>query len=306
MNEERGSIFDIKRFAIHDGSGIRTTVFLKGCPLHCWWCHNPEGLSPKKEVVYYEYKCMNCGNCIEACPHDAITATENGRKISQERCTSCGVCVEVCPTDALQMIGREISVEELMEEIEKDLLYYDTSGGGVTFSGGEPLMQPDFLMACLEACKEADIHTALDTSGYAPPEIFDSVIGDVDLFLFDLKLLDDEQHRTYTGVSNKVIKRNLRSLSAKGRGEDVILRFPVIPGITDTETNITALITFVSSLSGIHEIDLLPFHNVGEKYERMRRLSRMGKRSSPSKDRIRNLVEKIKINTSLSVKVGGR
>lgn len=305
MKKVRGTIFDIKHFAVHDGPGIRTTVFLKGCPLECWWCHNPEGISPKNELIYYEHKCMNSGNCIEACPNDAIIATEKSIQIIQDRCNLCGSCVEVCPTGALQILGREITVGELMEEIEKEFLYYDSSGGGVTFSGGEPLLQPEFLKACLEACKEAGIHTALDTSGYAPSEIFDSIMGDVDLFLFDLKLLDDEEHRKYTSVSNKVIKRNLKSLSRENRGEDVILRFPVIPDITDTEANITALINFVSSLSGINEIDLLPFHNVGEKYERLGKPSRMGDRTSPTQCEIRKLVKKIEINTSLSVKVGG-
>ncbi len=302
MSKMTGILFDIKRFAIHDGPGIRTTIFLKGCPLTCWWCHNPEGISPSKEIFYYEYKCMSCRKCVQACPNDAIVATKNSVLTSRERCIPCVRCVEVCPTGARQIVGYEVTVEEVMEEIEKDILYYDTSIGGVTFSGGEPFMQPVFLKAVLERCKEKGIHTALDTSGYASPKVFNSIIDDIDLFLYDLKLLNDRQHWKYTGVSNKLIKKNLGTGSGKGR--NVILRFSVIPRITDTKENIDELVNFVSSLKGIHEIDLMPFHNVNEKYKRLGKEYKMEGAQSPSEEKMKNIKGKLE-KAGFYVKIGG-
>jgi pyruvate formate lyase activating enzyme len=282
-----GLIFDIKRFAIHDGPGIRTTVFLKGCPLRCWWCHNPEGIRPVSEPMYFEYKCIECRTCAGVCPAGAI-ALENGTHyLEREKCTGCGVCSEACPTGALRLAGRVITVEGLLQELEKDVLFYDNSGGGVTFSGGEPLMQHRFLMEALRECKKRDLSTALDTSGYAAGDVFAAVLDYVDIFLFDLKLADDGEHRKYTGVSNAPIKNNLRLLAEAGRGSDVILRLPVVPGVTDTEQNIAGLLDIVLPLKGIRRIDLLPFHDVSEKYCRLGREYKMPACGAPTPERLK-------------------
>lgn len=284
-----GFIFDIKRYAVHDGPGIRTTVFFKGCPLRCWWCHNPEGISPSENLMYFEFKCMRCRTCYNACPSGAVTFENDTPYINRLLCNHCGLCAGTCPTGALKLIGRKITVQELIKEIERDILFFDNSGGGVTFSGGEPLLQHKFLIEILKKCKKRDLHTALDTSGYTSGEIMASVMGYVDVFLFDLKLADEKDHRKYTGVSNEPIKANLRMLTDSGRGKDVILRFPVIPGITDTEKNVNGLVEFVSSLKGIREIDLLPFHDVSEKYARLDREYKMTAHKAPLREKLKDI-----------------
>jgi pyruvate formate lyase activating enzyme len=300
--DNNGFIFDIKRYAIHDGPGIRTTVFLKGCPLRCWWCHNPEGISPAYELMYFEFKCMHCRTCLNVCETGAITFENNNLFIDRSLCTSCGLCTETCPTGALTLVGKKITLEELIREIEKDVLFYDNSGGGVTFSGGEPLLQHQFLIEALKECKKRGLHTVLDTSGYAPRDIFSLVLDYVDVFLYDLKLADDEEHKRYTGVSNSLIKDNLQTLVNIGRGKDVILRLPVIPAITDTERNISLLIEFVSSLKGISEIDLLPFHDVSEKYNRLGKEYKMHIHKAPLREDLEYIKERFE-RIGLYVKV---
>lgn len=302
LMDSNGFIFDIKRYAIHDGPGIRTTVFLKGCPLRCWWCHNPEGISPGYELMYFEFKCMHCKTCLNVCETGAITFENNNLFIDRSLCTSCGVCTETCPTGALTLVGKKITLEELVREIEKDVLFYDNSGGGVTFSGGEPLLQHQFLIEALKECKKRGLHTVLDTSGYAPRDIFSLVLDYVDVFLYDLKLADDEEHKRYTGVSNSLIKDNLQTLVNIGRGKDVILRLPVIPAITDTERNISLLIEFVSSLKGIREIDLLPFHDVNEKYNRLGKEYKMHIHKAPLREDLEYIKERFE-RIGLYVKV---
>jgi pyruvate formate lyase activating enzyme len=234
----------------------------------------------------------------------AITFEGDKQVINRAACVKCGICSEACPTEALKLVGREINVEELMKEIEKDVLLYDSSGGGVTFSGGEPLFQPLFLREALKECKKGGIHTALDTSGHGSPKVFKSIIEYVDLFLYDLKLLDDEEHQKYTGASNMVIKKNLMTLVEKGRGKDIIIRFPVIPGITDTEKNINELLRFVPYLKCINEIDILPFHDISEKYIRMGKKYKMKAHMPPSKEKLSYIKEKLE-GIGLYVKIGG-
>ena len=299
----KGVVFDVQRFAIHDGPGIRTLVFLKGCPLRCWWCQNPEGLSTAKNLWYFEYRCIQSKRCIPTCPSSALSFDGDGLVVNRSACDACALCVEACPSGALSIAGREIDAEELVREIEKDVLLFDNSGGGVTFSGGEPLFQPAFLKALLIQCKSRGIHTALETSGHAPARTFESIIDYVDLFLFDLKLLDDEDHKKYTGVSNSVIKRNLRTLAGR-RGKDVILRFPVITGINDTEKNVEEFQRFARSLRGISEVDLLPYHDVSEKYRRLGLGYRMDARAAPSAEKLNRIKEKLE-EIGLKVKVGG-
>ncbi len=252
-----GVVFDIKRFALHDGPGIRTTVFLKGCPLSCWWCHNPEGQSATPDISYLRHLCVRCGACVEACPENARTLSD-GVLRDTARCTVCGTCVEACPSGALEKIGLRLTVEELMREIEKDTPFYDESGGGVTFSGGEPLAQPDFLRDLLDLCGERDIHRAVDTCGFADPNALRSVARQTDLFLFDLKLMDPDRHLEYTGESNVLIVSNLRMLAAMGK--EIHIRIPVIPTLTDAEENVEAIGRFVSALPGPPSVTLLQHH----------------------------------------------
>lgn len=288
-----GYIFDIKRYAVHDGPGIRTTIFLKGCPLECWWCHNPEGISTKNDLMYFEDKCMHCQRCAQDCPQGAIDFKNSTLHIDRSLCNNCGKCSDTCPTGALKSTARQITVNELIKEIEKDILFFDNSEGGVTFSGGEPLYQYRFLMKALKECKDRYIHTALDTSGYTSSEVFASIADYVDVFLYDFKIADDVEHRKYTGVSNKIIKNNLRMLVDKGRAKDIILRFPVIPGITDTEKNINGLTDFLLSLKEkVKEITILPYHDVGEKYKRLGRNYKMTVHKAPSNEKLKSILER--------------
>jgi len=300
----RGTVFDIQRFAIHDGPGIRTTVFMKGCPLRCWWCQNPEGLSASRRLGYLEYRCVRTEGCIASCPFHALTVSDGHLQVDYAACNACGRCVEACPTGALSVAGRELDVAELMGEIEKDILLYDNSGGGVTFSGGEPLLQPAFLKDSLMECRRRGIHTTLETSGYAQPRVFESVIDYVNLFLFDLKLLDDNAHRKYTGVSNEVIKKNLVALIEERRGRDVILRHPVITGVNDSDEETEQLLGFVRGLEGIGELDLLPYHDVSEKYRRLGLSYNMLTSKAPSEEKLNRMREELE-RAGLKVRVGG-
>ncbi|WP_147818870.1 glycyl-radical enzyme activating protein [Salidesulfovibrio onnuriiensis] len=254
----QGTIFAIKRYAIHDGPNIRTTVFLKGCPLSCAWCHNPEGLSPKIDVVTVADRCVGCGECVRACPQRALTLTEQGISRDRGACDQCGTCVDVCPALAHERTGSRESVESVMEAVRKDMPFYDQTGGGVTFSGGEPLMQPSFLKELLMACGGLGVHRAVDTSGFAGRGVLLDVAGATDLFLFDLKHMDDETHRKYTGVSNTDILANIAALAASGK--DMAVRIPLMPGINDDEANLEATGAFAAGLPGVHRVDVLPYH----------------------------------------------
>ena len=298
-----GIVFDIRRFSIHDGPGIRTTVFLKGCPLRCQWCHNPEGLNPGLEMMFWARRCIGCGACLPACPQGAISQDGDVVSTDREKCTLCGTCVAACYTEARQIVGRRMSVAQVLAEIERDLPFYDESGGGVTFSGGEPLFQPDFVRALLRACKDKGIHTALDTCGFAPWEVLDSVRETVDLFLYDLKLMDEARHRRFTGVSNGPILSNLQALSQ--RGHAIVIRVPLIPGINDDEENLRQTGAFAAALPHLLRVDLLPYHSMsGDKYDRLGRTYPLPETRPPSAGKVAGIVQMLR-DFGLEVKAGG-
>jgi pyruvate formate lyase activating enzyme len=263
---DSGIVFDIKKYAIHDGPGIRTTVFLKGCPLRCWWCHNPEGQATNPELAYQASKCVkDCAKCVKACPNGAVSRTESGIEIDRKACRLKSECVEACPTGALKLSGRKMTTHEIMEEILKDRMFYENSGGGVTFSGGEPLMQLNFLDSLLLNCQKEEIHRVVDTSGYVPFDSFEKILDKVNLFFYDLKMMDDVKHRETTGVSNRLILDNLKRLDKTGAA--IQIRIPLIPGVNDSWKNARQTGEFLQRLAHIKMINLLPYHRAAaQKY----------------------------------------
>lgn len=255
----KGTIFDIKKFAIHDGPGIRSTVFFKGCPLHCQWCHNPEGISPLREIMVFTGRCLKgCRDCLAACPRQALAKRRGTIVIDRSRCDACGACVAACPAEALQAAGREMSVDEIMAELEKDVPFYRESGGGVTVSGGEPLQQPAFLGELLAACRRRGMRVAVDTSGQAPFSAFEKILPLTGLFLFDLKVVDDARHQSLTGVSNRLILANLETLSRAGA--PLAVRIPLVPGGNDADRDLEQAAGLCAALPGRHPVHLLPYH----------------------------------------------
>ena len=251
---------------MHDGPGIRTTVFFKGCPLSCKWCANPESIEPTPEIMTYDMKCIKCGACIKTCPVKAITIIDNVRIIDRNKCKLCMECATVCPTGAVEKTGKNMSPEEAVKEIEKDKLFFKNSDGGVTFSGGEPLVQWQFLLTVAKKCKERNIATALDTTGCARWDVLEKVLEYIDLVLYDVKHLDPIKHIEGTGVNNELILDNFVKTAAKKR---TWVRVPVIPNYNDSLTHIRRLGEFVKG-SGVEKISLLPYHTWGEhKYERL-------------------------------------
>ncbi len=269
-------IFDIKRYAINDGPGIRTTIFFKGCPLRCVWCHNPESWSARTQRLYKKSKCIGCLSCIEACPQGAIRMSSDGIvPVEDVQCIGCGHCAEACPTTALEMCGRAWDMEELMVEIEKERDIMADSGGGVTLCGGEPLMQAD---ACLETLHELGcrgFHRAVDTTLCADPQLVEQVADECELFLIDIKLMDGTQHRRFTGVDNRLILDNIRLLAR--RGKRMWIRIPLIEGVNTDEANIEATARFLVSLremnpdhNPVEQVNLLPYHDIGkDKHRRL-------------------------------------
>jgi len=302
MSDPVGIIFDIKRFAVHDGPGIRTTVFFKGCPLRCLWCHNPESIKKQRQIVFFENKCIGCGECFKRCPNGAIEATPQGRKYYRDKCTLCGTCVEYCYAEATVMQGKEVSVEEVVEEVKKDMPFYENSGGGVTLSGGEPTMQPEFCIAILRQCKEADMHTTLDTSGYVKWETFSKILEYVDLVLYDIKHMDALKHKEYTGVSNELILSNLKKLDELNI--PIEIRMPMIPGLNDSADNLSAVAKFLSEMKNVQRAKLLPYHRLGEgKYDRLDMQYKLKEIESPDKTRMTELVDFMKSSISNEIHI---
>ncbi len=301
---KKGIIFDIKRYAIHDGPGIRTTVFLKGCPLQCQWCQNPEGIESRPEILLRSRRCAeDCDACVPACPQGAISKKGRYVEFETEKCDFCRKCEDVCVYDALEVVGREVTVHEALEEIERDRVFFEESGGGITFSGGEPLMQLDFVQAILTEIKKRNIHTTLDTSGYVNFKDLERISDHVDLFLYDIKIMDEKKHKKYTGVSNAIILENLHKLSK--RGTPVTVRIPLISGINDDEQNVEFFAEYMQTLINIKQIHLLPYHKGGcEKYRNLRKEEPLKTFQPPTEERI-DEIKQILAESGFSVQTGG-
>ena len=246
----KATIFDIERNSYVDGPGIRTTFFFKGCNLRCAWCHNPESQSPKPQMMFYKNKCTGCGKCKEKCPNHL------------ESCELCGRCTLYCPHDAREICGKEYTVDGVMREILKDKVFYENSGGGVTFSGGECMLQIDFLEELLRECKKNNVHTAVDTAGHVPFEWFERILPFTDLFLYDVKCYDSDKHREYTGVDNELILSNLKKLLKSNK--NVWVRIPIIPTVNDTEEELQSIKEYILSCGKPEKVELLPYHAMGE------------------------------------------
>lgn len=300
---ESGLVFNIQKYSVQDGPGIRTTVYLKGCPLCCQWCHNPEGISPRHEIIVIENRCIACGECRTACPFGETIAGEGALPARHDQCTLCGACVDACPTGARQMIGRAMTVAEVMDEAVKDRIFYEDSGGGVTLSGGEPLLQPQFLLALLEALRAAGIHAALDTTGYGCTEHLLAAAKLSGLVLYDLKAFDEQRHRELTGVSNHSILSNLKALD-KIHG-NVWIRLPVVPGFNDGVAELKKIANFVAGLRSVTLVNLLPFHRTGlHKYERLGQVHGLDGVEAPSVELMERAADVFR-NRKLPTKIGG-
>lgn len=264
----KGMIFNIERYAVHDGPGIRTIVFLSGCSLRCLWCQNPEGIELKPQLAFFPDNCIGCMRCFSVCPNKAIEQVNGEIAMNWSKCKRCLKCVEVCPNEARKSLTKVMTSKEVLEEVIKDISFYHRSNGGVTLSGGDPLMQIDFASEILRLCKERRIHTAIETSGFADWDVFLKILKYTDFIFFDIKHMDSKKHKYGTGVSNEKILENLRKVS--NLGKNIIIRIPVIPNFNDSEENIKDTIKFVKNMKNIIKIELLPYHKLGViKYERI-------------------------------------
>lgn len=301
LYDTEGTLFNIQRYSLHDGPGIRTIPFLKGCPLTCKWCSNPESQRPQPEIIFQKSNCIQCGKCFEACSFGAISS-QNPYLVDRQRCTGCGECAKVCPTGALLMKGKRMTVWEVVQELQKDENVYRRSNGGITLSGGEPLSQPEFTRELLRACKEKGWHTAMETTGLAPKDVIESVFPFVDLALTDIKAIDPAIHKEATGVSNQLILENLIKISYITR---VSVRIPLIPGVNDDLASIRAIAGFAKLMNNVETIHILPYHNYGEnKYELLGRIYPMDGTRFVADDRVNEFKSEIE-SMGFTCHIGG-
>ncbi|MBI4532045.1 MAG: glycyl-radical enzyme activating protein [Candidatus Latescibacteria bacterium] len=298
-----GIVFNIQRFSIHDGPGIRTTIFLKGCSLHCFWCHNPEGIRLRPEIQFFPSRCINCGVCLDACQHGARIEHEGGMIYLREKCVACGACVETCYAGATVRVGKEMVVEQVVDEVLQDRAFYQTSGGGVTLSGGEPAIQRAFSQAILACCKAEGLHTAIETAGNCRWEDLIALLPVTDLVMMDIKHLNPGKHRAATGVSNERILAHARRLVQTDK--PIIFRVPVVPTVNDTAEEITTIADFVRRLADLRSenghgvsllsLELLPFHRLaGDKYRSLGMDYHAGQLDPPTKEKMAELVEVVR------------
>jgi pyruvate formate lyase activating enzyme len=294
MNGTKGMIFNIQRFSIHDGPGIRTTVFLKGCPLRCFWCQNPESQETKPEILVNRSNCTLCGRCIDMCPSNANSLSEKGSIIDREKCVGCGQCVQVCPAQARALVGTGMTVDEVIDEVLRDKAFYDNSGGGMTLSGGDPVMQPEFSLELLRRSKEQGLHTTIETCGLTSWPIFEGILGYTDLILYDIKCLDPVRHQNGTGKHNRLIIENAGKIA---KSKTMKVRVPLIPGFNDSVEEIRTILEFVKKELKLSpaDIDLLPYNKLGEsKYERLGREDLRPAMETQSDEYVENLEAVIK------------
>lgn len=290
MHMIKANLFNIQKFSIHDGPGIRTVVFFKGCPLSCIWCANPESQKTMPELYCVKTHCIGCGACIRACQHGALAFGNDGIEIDRSKCNVCGDCVSECYSRALQMKGEGKTIDEIFREIEKDSAFYANSGGGYTLSGGEPLLQDKFCLKLVDRCKRAGFHGAIETSGFGGTQNFKKLAGMLDLVFYDMKEMDDKKHRSLTGFSNELILQNLYEIQEDAK--EIIVRTPVIPGKNDSIENITKIAELCNKLEKVQKWELLPYHKLGEyKYESLGRGDKLGEMLPPDKNRMEQLAE---------------
>ena len=288
----KGNIFDIQRFSVHDGPGIRTIVFFKGCPLRCLWCHNPESQKVKPSVALYSDKCRLCTECAGKCDKSAHVFDGGKHTVDRTACTECGTCISSCPFGALEIFGREAEVSEIMDEVARDMAFYKNSGGGLTVSGGEPLMQGEFLIELLKAAKEKGITTAMETSGFAKPDLIRRVAPLTDLFLFDIKETNDERHKELTGVPFTPIYENLKILNSLGA--KVVLRCPLVPDMNTSDEHISGIACIASELDCVTEVNVMAYHTLGNgKYDALGYENKMAGKPPMSEEEKNSLIERI-------------
>ena len=298
---QTGLVFDIEKFAIHDGPGIRTTVFLKGCPLHCQWCHNPESQRPQTEIFFTPEKCIGCGWCFRACPAGCHVMRDGCHVFDRAACRHCGRCAEKCYAEALEKVGREMTTDEVLAEVMKDKMFYDNSNGGITLSGGEPLAQFAFTRELLRKAQTAGLHVCLETCGYAPWEHLRELVPLVDLFLFDVKAMDPERHREFTGQDNRLILENLRRLDAAGAA--IVLRCPLVPGVNDDQAHLAGIAELANALSQVQEIHLEPYHPLGVgKSARLGREARLPRQEFTEEEQVEDWLAQVRSRTTVPVR----